>query len=86
MISKEEIEKLVKTEKICMGTENTLKNLRSSNLNKILVSKNCPRNVVEDIESLSEGTEILFLEKNNEELGIICKKPFHISVIGILKR
>lgn len=89
MISKEEVKKIVNSEKVCIGTDVTIKNLRQSKLSKVLITKNCPKEVVSDVDSLTKSgdhVELLHLEESNEELGIICKKPYHISVIGVLKK
>jgi ribosomal protein L30E len=81
----EELRKVVAQDNVCIGTDTTLKNMRAGKLEKVLVTKNCSDDVREDIKSLSEGVEVIELEQNNEELGIICKKPFLISVMGVLK-
>jgi ribosomal protein L30E len=81
----EELRKVVAQDNVCIGTATTLKNMRAGKLEKVLVTKNCADDVREDIKSLSEGVEVIELEQNNEELGIICKKPFLISVMGVLK-
>ena len=51
------------------------------------MSNNCKESVKEDIErhSAISGTEIVQLDYPNDELGAICKKPFSISVIGVVK-
>jgi ribosomal protein L30E len=81
----EDIKKLISEGKTCLGTESTLKNLRLGKLSKVLISNNCPENVKEDINSWGTEVEIIQVDQNNEKLGIICKKTFHISVIGVLK-
>ena len=86
-----DVRKIVVEEKICIGTENTIKNLRLGKLGKVIITSNCPKGVKEDINSLNrkeegEGAEIINIPENNEELGIICRKPFHVSVLGVIRK
>ncbi len=84
-----DIRKIVTEEKICIGTESTIKNLRVGKLLKVIITSNCPKEVREDISSLNrktDGAEIVSISENNEELGIICRKPFHVSVIGVIRK
>jgi large subunit ribosomal protein L30e len=86
-ISSAEIKKLLKSEKVITGTERTLKSLRLGKVQKIMVSSNCPSETESDIRHYAaiSGTEVYKLEYPNEELGIMCKKPFSISVLAFLK-
>jgi len=83
----EEIKKLLKTKKLVIGTKSCIDKIKKGKLEKIFVSSNCPKTVKEDImyyAKLSQ-TKIENLNSTNEELGIICKKPFSISVLGVSK-
>lgn len=81
------IKKLLKDNKYIIGTERTLKNLKLGKVDKVLVTTNCPSKQVEDIEHYAKlaKTKVEKIPYPNEELGIICKKPFSISVLSILK-
>lgn len=82
-----EIKKMLKSGSIAIGTEKTIKSLKSGKVQKILVSSNCPASVERDISyyaSLS-GAELHKLDYPNDELSVICKKPFPISVLALLK-
>ena len=70
---------------LVIGTERTLKKLKMNEVKKVYVSSNCPKDVLDDIEHYSKIHNILLvkLKENNEELGIICKKPFLISVLSL---
>ena len=86
-INAPEIKKLLKAGNIIIGTERTIKNLKLGKVQKVLVSSNCPSNVEKDINyyaSLS-GAELHKLDYPNDELSVICKKPFSISVLALLK-
>lgn len=81
------IKKLFDEGKLVLGTKVTMKKIRSGNISKIFFATNCKPELKEDILSLAKNTniEIINSELNNDELGTICKKPFHVSVIGVLK-
>ena len=80
----EEIKKILKEKNLTIGTERTLKRLRAGKLKKIFLSSNCPENVSSIIERYAKLSEIGItrINLNNEELGILCKRPHHISVIS----
>ena len=82
---KAEIRKLLGSDKLIIGTDRCMKLLREGQLKKVMLASNAKPAVVEDVQRYSEqsGTEIVILEVPNEELGVFCKKPFNISVLGI---
>lgn len=82
-----EIRKNLEEKKIIIGTDRTIKNLKLGKIKKIYVTKNIPEDVKKDIEHYSKlaKVEVVALKYANEELGVICKKPFAISVVSLLK-
>ena len=82
-----EIKKMLKSGSVVIGTERTMKNLKLGKVQKVLVSSNCPANVEGSISYYAglSGTELHKLEYPNDELSVICKKPFSISVLAFLK-
>ena len=70
---------------LIFGTERTLKKLKMNEIKKVYVSSNCPENVLSDIEHYANihSIPLVKLKENNEELGIICKKSFPISVLSL---
>ena len=86
-ITSAEIKKMMKAGNFIIGTQKTLKGLRSGKVQKVLVSSNCPERVDKNIIYYTglSGAEYNKLEYPNDELGIICKKPFSISVLAFLK-
>ena len=86
-ITSAEIKKIVKSGNILLGTQRTVKGLRLGKVEKVLVSSNCPARVEKDLNYYAglSGAEIHKLEYPNDELGIICKKPFSISVLAVVK-
>jgi|FLOH01.1.fsa_nt_gi ribosomal protein L30E len=84
----DELKKLVGSEKLLLGTKEVLKNLKNNKITKIYLSSNCNEETVSDINHYSEilkNVELETLNMKNEEIGVLFKKSFSISVIGILR-
>jgi len=82
-----EIRKLIKGKKIMIGMDRTLKNLRLGKISKVYLSSNCSEktfNTVKHYSGLSKAS-IVKLKYPNDELGILCKKSFAISVLSVPK-
>ena len=77
-----EIKKEVEKGNVLIGTNETLKNIKLGKVKKVFVTSNCP--VKEEIEHLCKigKVESVHLDYPNDELGIICKKSFSISVLS----
>ncbi len=88
-ISKElvDLKQEVTSGKAVIGAKSVLKKLKEKKLNKIYLASNCPSDVKKDIEHYCALVKvpIVILEIDNEEVGILCKKHFFISVLGIKK-
>lgn len=83
----EEITKGLKENKLIIGTKQTIKKLRKDGLAKVFLASNCPELIVEDIEYYCSLADIPVkkMAANCAELGVICKKPFLVSVVSITK-
>ena len=86
-ITSTEIKKIIKAGNVLLGTQRAVKSLRLGKVEKIMVSSNCPARVEKDINYYAglTGTEFHKLDFPNDELGVICKKPFSISVLAVVK-
>ncbi len=82
-----EIRKLLGTGKLVIGTERVIKGLKRGEITKVLITSNCPEDVKEDITNYAKisKAEVVQLKIPNDEMGVVCKKPFSISVAGIMK-
>lgn len=82
-----QIRKLLDAGKLVIGTERSLKMLRAGRLSDVLLASNCTGISEETFKKYGAlaGTEIKKLSLPSDELGVICKKPFAISVLGVLK-
>lgn len=83
----DEIRKLLTTDKLLLGTQKTMKELRAGNVKKVFLAKNAPDQTKKDLEYYSTLSEFQteLLSETNEELGVLCKRPHSISVIGLKK-
>jgi len=82
-----DIRKLIDDKKLVIGTEIVIKKLKAGKISKVFLTSNCPNEVRDDIERYSAiaKAEVVQLDIPNDELGIICKKPFSISIVGSVK-
>jgi large subunit ribosomal protein L30e len=82
---KAEIRKLLGSDKLIIGTDRCMKLLREGQLKKVMLASNTSAQIADDVKHYSEisGAEVVVLDIPNEELGVYCKKPFNISVLGI---
>ena len=83
----DELKKLLAADKLTIGKEQTMKALRNSGLTKVFIASNAQPSLVKDIDYYKEmaNIEIETLSLTNEEIGQVCRKPFSISVLGVLK-
>lgn len=83
-MSMKELKEALEDKNLTIGTETTLKKLRNGELKTIFLAKNCPSKVRDTIKHYAKISKVNVLELDikNEELGIICKKLFSISVLS----
>ena len=75
----------VREGKAIVGTERVIKALKTGNLSKVFLVSNASEDTKETVEHYASLADIpvVVLELDNEELGVLCKKNFFISVVGI---
>ncbi len=80
-----EIKSKLQAGKLVIGKEQVLKRLGEKSLQKVFLAKNCPQDTIELVLHYAEIAKVPVqtLEQDNEEIGIICKKNFFISTLGI---
>jgi ribosomal protein L30E len=87
MVTTDQLRKWIEEKKVTIGTDATIRALKSSAVKRVVVAANAPattRTRVERYCALT-GVELEALSVPNDELGVMCKKPFSISVLGIKK-
>ena len=82
-----EIKQLLKTKKLVIGTEQVIKKIKQNEIKKFFISSNCKDETKKDLEYYANigKVEGISMKSSNKEIGIMCKKPFSISVVGVLK-
>jgi len=81
-----ELKSKIQEEKVIVGADSVLKNLKVGKLSQVFLASNCPEKIRVDVEryaSLS-NTPVTELELNNEELGVFCKKNYMVAILGII--
>lgn len=73
--------------KLLIGKETTIKSLRKGMLQKIYISSNCQKALEAQTLTLSKVEHVPCekLELTSSEIGIMCKRPFGIQVLGLKK-
>lgn len=75
------IRKLSETGKLTYGSEKTMKEVRSGNITKIFISSTPDPKAKKFFER--HKIEIISSNTSSKDLGIACKKPFSISIVGV---
>ncbi len=80
-----EVKKLLEAKKLVLGTDETLKLLRQGKIKRVFLASNCKQQDKSDIEQYCKlgNVEIVELAQSNDEIGVLCRKPFAISVVGV---
>lgn len=80
-----ELKKLLEAKKVIFGAGVAVKLLRQGKIKKVFISSNCEPAAKAEIEHLCRVGEVEFVElgQSNDEIGVICRKPFAISVVGV---
>jgi large subunit ribosomal protein L30e len=83
----EEINEALEKRQIVIGMNSTMNALKKGLAKKIIFTKNCAKEFKNEIKELCKISNCEHKEFNgtNIELGVLCKKPFSISVLAILK-
>ena len=79
------IKKAIEDKKEVIGTKQVKNGLMSNELKEVIVSSNCPADVKEDLQRMSDinGILLTIMEQANDELGVVCKKPYSIAAMAI---
>lgn len=79
-----DLKKVIKDQKVIIGTERTIKNLKLGKAKKVFLASNCPKKVKEEILYLAKlaNAQVEELDIPDEEVGMVCKKGFRISVLS----
>lgn len=83
-MSLKELREALKEKNLTIGSEETIKKLKTKKLTKVFLSSNCKKETEEDIRYYAKlgNVKVIKLEIPSDEVGAICKKPFMISVLS----
>ncbi|BFI73468.1 50S ribosomal protein L30e [Nanoarchaeota archaeon] len=89
MVTFDDLRKILVEEKnrVIIGSRRTIKMIKNGKVEKVFLAKNTPEEIKNDILYYSKlgNFEVEELKYTNEEIGLLLKKPFKISVVSILK-
>lgn len=79
-----ELRKALKEKGLCLGSREVISKLKNGKLKKVFLASNCRQDLLKDVEHYSKinKIEVVKLDKTNEEVGLLCKKPYSISILG----
>jgi large subunit ribosomal protein L30e len=82
-----EIKEAMESKKLVIGSNRTLKELKSGKVKFVIIAGNCPKSIMEDVKHNAKlsKVEINEFSGNGVELGTLCKKPFLAAVVSIKK-
>ena len=80
------MKRIIKTGKIEYGTNSTMKRIAESKAKLILIAKNCPEQIKQDLKHHSKIASIPIYDYEGSalELGEACGKPFLIAALTVL--
>ena len=82
-----ELRKQVQGSKFVIGMREVRKLLKQDKLSRVFVASNLPKASMQGIRQSCEvvNCELVELAIPNDELGVMCKKPFSIAAAGVLR-
>ena len=81
----DEVRESVKNKKAVIGANATIKKLKIGKISKVILSTNCSKDLASEINHLAKiaNVKVIQTKHSNEELGVLCRKQFKISALGI---
>ncbi len=83
-MSLDELKKALTEKGLVLGSRKVISKLKNAKLKKVFLSSNCRDDVARDVRHYAKlnKIELIQLDKTNEDVGVLCKKSFSISVLG----
>ena len=80
-----QLKTILKSGEVIFGTNTVLSDVQSGNVKVVVISKNCPKEIEEDIKKYTSlaNIPIVVFDGTSMELGEFCGKPFLIAAISI---
>lgn len=88
LVDVKSIRKSIESNNVVFGLKETVKNVKLGNVSTVYISSNLPDTAKNDLMRYCKISKfkIVSLGDSNEELGVICKKPFSVSVLSVLNK
>lgn len=82
-----ELKKLAIADALIIGAERTLKELKRGTLAKVFLASNCATSVRDSVQRYCSISKVPCeeLSQDDTEIGVLCKKQFSVSVVGVKK-
>lgn len=80
------IKRIIRTGKVEYGNKKAVNLILNNKAKLVIVSSNCPRDILQDIEHYSKLTNTPVFKYNGTslELGEVCGKPFVIANLTVI--
>ena len=87
MTVREDIKSALENDKVLIGKKRIIKDIKTKDLNLVIVASNCPDEIKKDLNHYAKIGEVNVQEFDgtSKELGTFCGKPFPIATIAIKK-
>lgn len=72
----------IKKKKPILGLDRAIKKMRVSKVKRVYVSSSSHAKDKIDRLGKNFGIDVVHLKENSKELGVLCKKPFAVSVVS----
>ena len=84
---RKEIEDALAKGRLIYGSNKTIESIIKGKAKKVVIAKDCPLEIKEDILHYCKLADIPCIEinLNSRELGTLCKRPHVIAALAILK-
>ena len=81
------IKKAMKDNNLIIGYNRSIKALKTSKAELIILANNTPARILSEVKSAAKVANIPIevIDKSNVELGATCKKPFSVSIVSVLR-
>lgn len=82
-----EIRHAISTDNATLGLKTTMQALKNKDLSKVVLTNNVPQKVRDDVLRFAQMSKAIVEDfaGSNEQLGMECKRPHSVLLIGIKK-
>ncbi len=79
------LKKEIKEGTFILGLNQVVKGLREGSMKKVYHAKTISEEMLVDLKHYTElaGVPLTLIPVPSDELGVLCKKPFSVTVLGI---